>query len=99
MTRHHAALVALALAAFGRPAQACGVSASGVASCSLAEHEDEIRPRWAVGLSGLYTSTGLRFSDSLHADQKRYAVSAALGYMPTAKLLLQLSAERRSRVS
>ena len=87
-----AALAAVGGVLLAGPAHACGVSATGVASCSLAEHEEELRPRWAVGLSGLYTSTGLRFSDSLHADQKRYAVSAALAYLPTSKLVLQLSA-------
>ena len=71
------------------PAQACGVSASGVASCSLAEHDEAVRPRWAVAVSGLYTSTRLRFSGDVHADQVRYATLAALAYLPTAKLVLQ----------
>lgn len=84
-----AAVAALGWLHFASPAHACGVSATGVASCSLAEHEDEVRPHWAVGLSGLYTSTALRFSDSTHAEQTRSAVIASLGYMPTAKLLLQ----------
>lgn len=86
-----AALVALCGLLLTSPTHACGVSASGVASCSLSEHEEQVRPHWAVGLSGLYTSTRLRFSDSLHADQQRYAVSAALAYLPTSKLVLQLS--------
>src|SRR5882724_1788446 len=71
-------------------AEACGVSASGVASCSLAEHEEAERPRWAVGLSGLYTSTRLRFSNSLRADETRYAAVSSLAYMPSSKLLLQV---------
>jgi hypothetical protein len=73
-------------------ANACGVSASGVASCSLAEHDEATRPHWAVGVSGLYTSTRLRFSDDLHADQVRYATLASLAYLPTAKLVLQAGA-------
>lgn len=73
-------------------AHACGVSASGVASCSLAEHNEAARPRWAVGVSGLYTSTRLRFSDDLHADQVRYAALASVAYLPTAKLVLQAGA-------
>ena len=88
----------LALATFGLTlleapfAQACGVSASGVASCSLAEHDETVRPHWAAGVSGLYTSTRLRFSDDVHADQVRYATLATLAYLPTAKLVLQAGA-------
>jgi hypothetical protein len=73
-------------------AWACGVSASGVSSCSLAEHDEAVRPHWAVGVSGLYTSTRLRFSGDLHADQTRYATLASLAYLPTPRLVLQLGA-------
>jgi hypothetical protein len=73
-------------------ARACGVSASGVASCSLAEHEEESRPRWAVGVSGVATSTRLRFSNSLRADETRYGAVASLAYMPSSKWLLQVGA-------
>ena len=73
-------------------AKACGVSASGVSSCSLEEHDEAVRPRWAVGVSGLYTSTRLRFSGSLHADQIRYASLATLAYLPTPRLVLQVGA-------
>ena len=72
-----------------RAAGACGVSASGVSSCSLAEHDDAVRPHWAVGVSGLYTSTRLRFSGGLRADQQRYASLASLAYLPTPRLVLQ----------
>jgi hypothetical protein len=82
----------LVAASVSSPAPACGVSASGVASCSLAEHEEASRPHWAVGLSGVYTSTRLRFSDSLRAEQTRYGVVASLAYMPSSKLLLQVGA-------
>jgi hypothetical protein len=77
---------------FAPQAHACGVSASGVSSCSLAEHDEAVRPRWAVGVSGLYTSTRLRFSGDLHADQVRYASLATLAYLPTPRLVLQLGA-------
>ncbi len=73
-------------------AKACGVSASGVSSCSLEEHNEAVRPHWAVGVSGLYTSTRLRFSGSLHADQIRYASLATLAYLPTPQLVLQIGA-------
>ncbi|MEI9940871.1 MAG: hypothetical protein WDO69_26950 [Pseudomonadota bacterium] len=83
-------LVAAGLSELGtRPARACGVSASGVSSCSLAEHDEAVRPRWAVGVSGLYTSTRLHFGDELYADQVRYATLATLAYLPTAKLVLE----------
>ncbi len=72
-----------------RPALCCGVSASGVSSCSLAEHDEAVRPHWAVGVSGLYTSTRLRFSGSLHADQVRSASLASLAYLPAPRLVLQ----------
>jgi len=72
-----------------RPARACGVSASGVASCSLAEHDEAVRPRWAVGVSGLYTSTRLRFSGDTSAEQVRFATLATVAYLPSAKLVLQ----------
>jgi hypothetical protein len=74
------------------PARACGVSASGISSCSLAEHDEAQRPRWVVGVSGLYTSTRLRFGDGLYADQVRYATTAQLAYLPSAKLVLQAGA-------
>lgn len=73
-------------------AQACGVSASGISSCSLAEHNEAVRPRWALGVSGLYTSTRLRFSGALHADQTRYATLGTLAYLPTPRLVLQVGA-------
>jgi hypothetical protein len=88
----------LAFATFGLflleapSAQACGVSASGVASCSLAEHDEAVRKHWAVGASGLYTATRLRFREDLHADQVRYATLVTLAYLPTAKLVLQAGA-------
>ncbi|MEO8903288.1 MAG: hypothetical protein ABI488_14220 [Polyangiaceae bacterium] len=75
-----------------RQARACGVSASGVSSCSLAEHDEAVRPHWAVGVSGLYTSTRLRFSGHLYADQVRYASLATLAYLPTPRLVLSLGA-------
>jgi hypothetical protein len=73
-------------------ARACGVSASGVSSCSLAEHDEAERPHWAVGVSGLYTSTRLRFSGHLYADQERYASLGTLAYLPTPKLVLSFGA-------
>lgn len=85
-----ASLLSLTLALLSpRAASACGVSASGISSCSLEEHNEASRPRWAIGLSGLYTSTRLRFSDSLRADQLRYASLASLAYLPTNRLVLQ----------
>lgn len=83
-----ATLLALLLPA-GR-ALACGVSASGVASCSLAEHEESTRSHWAVGASGQYTTTRLRFSDAIRGPQTRYAAQAAVAYLPSTRLVLQV---------
>lgn len=81
----------LAVCAPARRAHACGVSGvDGVASCSLAEHNEAVRPHWAVSASGLYTNTSLRFSGGIHVDQTRYAAIAALAYLPTPELTLQL---------
>jgi len=42
-------LLASALALTASRAEACGVSGvDGVSSCSLAEHNEALRPRWAV---------------------------------------------------
>lgn len=73
-------------------AHACGVSANGVASCSLAEHQEAERPRWSVGVSGLATRTALRFDESLRADQRRYALLADFAYLPTRVLALDFAA-------
>jgi hypothetical protein len=85
--------LACALGLFTERARACGVSGvDGVSSCSLAEHDEAVRPRWAVSASGLYTNTTLRFSGGIHGDQTRYAGLAALAYLPTPVLTLQLGA-------
>jgi hypothetical protein len=74
------------------PVNACGVSAAGVPFCSLTEHDEAERPKWAVGVSGLYTSTALQLSDSLRAAQIRYATLATLAYLPSPRLILQAGA-------
>jgi hypothetical protein len=61
-------------------------------SCSLEEHDEEERRRWHVGGSGLYTSTGLRFSHGLRGDEERSAAIASATYAPTRRLTLQTSA-------
>jgi hypothetical protein len=89
------ACAALVLAATlpARSASACGVSGpDGVWSCSLEEHDEELRPRWQVGASGLYTSTALRFSHGVRGDQQRAAALASLAYAPTRRVALQASA-------
>jgi hypothetical protein len=95
-TRGGAAVSALIFAIFGlaaRRAEACGVSGvDGVSSCSLAEHNEAERPRWAVSASGVYTNTTLRFSGGLRGDEIRYAALAALAYLPTPVLTLQAGA-------
>jgi hypothetical protein len=80
-----------ALALHASPARACGVSASGVASCSLAEHVAEREPHWALGVSGLYTSTSVRFSGGNRADETRAATLASVALLPSPALVLQAS--------
>jgi len=88
-----ATLLASVLGLSSVPAQACGVSGvDGVSSCSLTEHNEALRPHWAVSASGLSTSTSLRFSGGVHGDQTRSAAFAALAYLPTPVLTLQLGA-------
>lgn len=73
-------------------ARACGVStADGLSACSLSEHEEETRPRWSAGASGIYTSTAIRFSNDLRSDETRSAVAASLAYHPSARATLQLA--------
>lgn len=86
-------LVFLAVAFVARPAQACGVSTpDGLSSCSLAEHEEETRPRWRTGAAGLYTSTTIDFGGGLHSDETRGSLVASLAYQPTKRLTVQLAA-------
>lgn len=74
-------------------AKACGVSAAGVSTCSLAEHEEATRPHWVVGASGVATSTRLSFDGGdVHADETRYAAFALLAYLPTRSLVLEAGA-------
>jgi hypothetical protein len=68
------------------------VSASGVASCSLAEHQEENRRRFAVGVAGVWTHTALRFDGSLRAEQTRGLVLGELAYLPTRSLALEAGA-------
>src|SRR3954452_17720323 len=92
--KHRAAAVAfaaIALAATPR-ARACGVStADGLSSCSLAEHEEETRPRWRLGASASYTSTAIDFG-SFRSPETRGSAIASLAYQPTPRWTLQLAA-------
>jgi hypothetical protein len=83
---------ALACVGSAGVARACGVSAAGVASCSLAEHLEEVRPRWVVGANGLFTSTRLRFSGGLRAEERRAAALALVAYVPSREWVLQAGA-------
>ena len=93
MRRILLALVAGAHALSASRAVACGVSGpDGVSACSLAEHQEETRPRWRAGVSGVYTSTALRFGGGLRGDETRGAVLASASYLPTPRLSLQAGA-------
>jgi hypothetical protein len=76
-----------------RAAHACGVSGpDGVWSCSIAEHDEQIRPRWSLGAVSLYSASALRFRHGPHVEVERAAVLGVASYAPTARLRLQLSA-------
>ena len=73
-------------------AWACGVSGpDGVWSCSFEEHEEELRPRWNVGVAAMLTATSLRFGDAGRGDQTRSGAVVAAAYAPTPRLRLQAS--------
>jgi hypothetical protein len=82
-------VVAFGWLVVSRRAEACGVSATGVASCSLAEHREAARSRWSLGVTGAYTDTALRFDSSLRAAETRTAALAVLAYLPTSSLALE----------
>jgi hypothetical protein len=82
------ALASIQLAALApRVALACGSSGpDGVSACSLAEYAEEQRPKWRVGLSGVFSSTVIRFSGSLVPGETRYAGLAEVSYAPTSRV-------------
>lgn len=73
------------LEAISAPAFACGASggAAGVSSCSLQEHQEELRPKWRIGAGYSYTSTAIRFDSHTVLDETRHTVLATLDYAPT----------------
>ncbi|HMF44929.1 MAG TPA: hypothetical protein VKQ32_29865 [Polyangia bacterium] len=88
-----AVVAATVLASLAAPprARACGVStADGLSSCSLAEHEEETRPRWRLGASGSYTSTAIVFG-AFRSPETRGSVIASLAYQPTRRWTLQVA--------
>jgi hypothetical protein len=86
--------IALAVLAFApTAAHACGVSGpDGVWACSLEEHKESIRPKWHAGASGVMTSTSLRFSGGLHADETRAAALARLAYSVSPRVTIHFGA-------
>ncbi|MGH7269850.1 MAG: hypothetical protein ACREJ3_05410 [Polyangiaceae bacterium] len=90
-----AALLASAWCALATPAQACGAGAggaAGISSCSLAEHEEDARPKWRVGAGYTFTSTGLHFGNGLRVDEVRESSIIALDYAPSRRLTLEAGA-------
>lgn len=83
-------LVVLACALMSSsPARACGVSGpDGASACSIDEHDAAAR-RIRIGLSGVYTSTALRFGGGLRGDETRLAVLASIAYQLPRKVTLQ----------
>src|SRR6185436_20545114 len=65
-------------------ALACGASAtgaSGVSACSLKEHLESVRPKWRLGASYAFTSTGIRFDDDTRFDETRHVAFATIDYL------------------
>ena len=90
-----AALTATMVSAVSVRALACGASAGGIAGitgCSLDEHNEAVRKKWHVGVSGSYTSTAIRFEDDLRFDQQRNVVLATLDYAPKRYMTLEFGA-------
>lgn len=88
-------LLVLALVLPSVRAKACGASAggtSGVYACSLAEHAEEVRKKWRVGVGGGYTSTAIRFGDGLTFDETRTVAVATLDYRFTPRWTFELGA-------
>ena len=78
-----------------RAAYACGAGAggaAGISGCSLAEHEEEARPKWRVGVGYAFTSTGLHFSSGLRVDEMRHGSVVLLDYSPLRRLTLETGA-------
>jgi hypothetical protein len=76
-------------------ASACGASAGGVAGlsgCSLDEHNEAVRKKWHVGVSGSFTSTQIRFNPDLRLDQTRSVAIATLDHSPRPNVALQFGA-------
>jgi hypothetical protein len=76
-------------------AQACGAGsggAAGITGCSLAEHEEEARPKWRIGASYTFTSTGLHFDNGLRVDEIRNGSIALVDYSPLKRLTLEAGA-------
>jgi len=78
-----------------RRALACGAGAggaAGISGCSLEEHDEESRPKWRVGASYAFTSTGLHFGGGLRVDEIRNSSIVALDYRPLSRLTLEVGA-------
>jgi hypothetical protein len=93
--RTAALAVGFALTFSSARAVACGASAGGVAGvsgCSLAEHNEAVRKKWHVGVSGAYSSTSIRFSPELRLDQTRTAALGVLSYSPRPNVTLEYGA-------
>ncbi len=78
-----------------RPLFACGAAgggAAGITGCSLAEHDEQARPKWRVGASDSWTSTGLHFGDGLRVDEIRDTSLVTADYAPTRRWTFEAGA-------
>lgn len=83
---------ALLLAFTPTRAWSCGVSggsAVGVSSCSIEEHEEQMRRRWRVGVGYGFASTAVKFDD-FRFDETRHSALATVDYAPTRRWTFEL---------
>jgi hypothetical protein len=83
--------VSAVFGAGSRTARACGTSGpGGVEACSLAEHEESERPKFRVGVSGLFTWTDIHFNDGVQTAESRGGILASLSYFASSHVSLQV---------
>ncbi len=61
----------------------------GAWGCSLAEHEEAVRPRWRASVSGAYTATELSLGGDARVNETRGVVLASLAYAPSPAIAVQ----------
>lgn len=72
-------------------AAACGASGpDGIAYCTLPERPASSRSNWAIGISGLLTSTNIHFTGGVHANERREEALLTIAHNLSQDLTLQV---------